>query len=132
MEKRIELLEERVSRIELLEERVSSLEKEVAAFAALRTAGHAEVGSPVLPEPKHKCDWHEHRANAGEAVSVSGIQETNLNSWLDQLRNTLYSEDSRPLDAFEGKIRAYWQCIEVTACRTKANRFFFLRCKQCG
>ena len=115
-------------RTELLEARISSLEKEVAA---LRQAEQADVGSPVLPEPKHTCDWHEHRANAGEAVSVSGIQETNLDSWLAHLRNTLYSEDSRPLDAFEGKIRANWQRIEVTACRTKANRFFFVRCKLC-
>ena len=78
----------------------SSLEKEVAA---LRQAEQAAVGSPVLPEPKHECDWHEHRANAGEAVSVSGTQETNLDAWLDHLRNTLYSEDSRPLDAFGGQ-----------------------------
>ena len=135
MQKRIELLEARRidsdamnKRIELLEARVSRLEKELAA---LRQAEQAEVGSPVLPEPKHTCDWHEHRANAGEAVSVIGIQETNLNSWLDHLRNTLYSEDSRPLDAFEGKIRANWQRIEVTAGRSKANRFFFVRCKLC-
>ena len=62
---------------------------------------------------------------------MSGIQERNPNSWLDHLRDTLYSEDSRPLDAFEGKIRAHWQCIEVTACRTQANRSFHVRCKKC-
>ena len=32
----------------------------------------------------------------------------------------------------EGKIKANWECIEVTACRTKANRFFHVRCKQCN
>ena len=31
----------------------------------------------------------------------------------------------------EGKIKANWERIEVTACRTKANRFFHVRCKQC-
>ena len=116
----------------LLEARISSLEQKVAA---LRLADQAEVVpevvSPELPEPQHPCDWHEQRANAGEAVSVSGIQERSPNSWLDHLRNTLYSEDSRPLDAFEGKIRAHWQCIEVTACRTQANRSFHVRCKKC-
>ena len=82
----------------------------------------------------HECDWHEHGADAaplGAAVAVSGTQETNLQAWLDHLRNTLYSEGSRPLDAFEGKIRANWQRIEVTAGRSKTNRFFFVRCKLC-
>ena len=97
------------------------MEKEVAA---LRQAEQAAVGSPVLPEPKHECDWHEHRADAaplGAAIAVSGTQETNLQAWLDHLRNTLYDNDSRPLDAFEGKIRAWsrmsWTRREVGGSR---------------
>ena len=83
----------------------------------------------------HECDWHEHGADApplGAAIAVSGTQETNLQAWLDHLRNTLYDNDCRPLDAFEGKIRANWQRIEVTACRARANRFFHACCKQCA
>ena len=112
---------------------MSSLEEE--EVAALRKAEQVAVAAPVLPEPKaHECDWHEHGADAaplGAAIKVSGTQETSLDGWLAHLRDTLYSEDSRLLHAFEGKIRANWQRIEVTAGRTKANRFFFLRCKQC-
>ena len=85
MEKRIELLEERVSRIELLEERVSSLGQQVSSLekevAALRQAGQAAVASPepnaacapLLAQPPHghACEWHEHRPDAGD-VSVDG------------------------------------------------------------
>ena len=139
-------------RTELLEARISSLEKEVAA---LRQAGQAAVASPVLPEPKaacaplpaqipqpsvacapvpphgHECAWHEHRPDAGDPVSVSGNQEKDVDAWLAHLRHTLYSGDSRPLDSLESKIKANWERIEVTTCRSKANRFFHVRCKRC-
>ena len=62
---------------------------------------------------------------------MSGTQEKDIDAWLDHLRNTLYSGNSRPLDTLEDKIRANWERIEVTACRTKAKRFFHVRCKQC-
>ena len=48
------------------------------------------------------------------------------------LPSTLYSLDTRPLDAMGRRITAYWGCIEVTACKTQANRFFCVQCKQCG
>ena len=125
-----------VKRAQQMEERISCLEEEVAALRQARQADQAAaVAAPVLPELKaHGCDWHENRAHSaplGEAIAVSGVQETDPNAWLAHLRDTLYSEDSRPLDAFEGKIRAHWQCIEVTACRTQANRSFHVRCKKC-
>ena len=63
---------------------------------------------------------------------MSGTQEKDLDAWLSHLRSTLYSGDDRPLDTLEGKIRANWERIEATACRTKANRFFHVRCKQCN
>ena len=35
------------------------------------------------------------------------------------------------MDLLDPRIRANWHRFEVTACRTKANRFFHVRCKQC-
>ena len=61
-----------------------------------------------------------------------GRQEEDSDTWLAHLRSTLYSSNGRPLDMIEGKIKANWERIEVTACRTKANRFFHVRCKQCN
>ena len=130
MEKRIELLEERVSRIELLEERVSSLEKEVAVLRLPPAPEPKAACAPLLAQ--HACEWHERRPSAGAAVSVVGRQEEDSDAWLAHLRSTLYGSDERPLDMLEGKIKANWERIEVTACRTKANRFFHVRCKQCN
>ena len=93
------------------------------------------------PEPKaacapllaqHACEWHERRPSAGAAVSVVGRQEEDSDAWLAHLRSTLYSSNERPLDLLEGKIKANWERVEVTACRAKANRFFHVRCKQCN
>ncbi len=128
--KRIKLSEERVSRIELLEERVSSLEKEVAVLrqAAVASPEPKAACAPLLAQ--HACEWHERRPSAGAAVSVVGRQEEDSDAWLAHLRTTRYSSNERPLGTLEGKIKANWERIEVTACRTKANRFFHVRCKQ--
>ena len=132
MVKRIKLSVEPISRTELLEERVSSLEKEVVVLrqAAVASPEPKAACAPLLAQ--HACEWHERRPSAGAAVSVVGRQEEDSDAWLAHLRSTLYSSNEHPLDMLEGKIKANWERIEVTACRTKANRFFHVRCKQCN
>jgi len=62
---------------------------------------------------------------------VSGNQEREADEWLGHLRNTLFDKDSRVSDQLEDKIKHVWPHIEVTVCRTQANRFFCVRCKKC-
>ena len=116
-------------RIEKLEARVSILEEEVAAFPAFRKAEQAAGAASVLPEPKaHECAWPERRADApplGEAhvcawhqdpadapprpaLPMDGSPAKDPDAWQAHLRSTLYSLDSRPLDAIGSKITANW------------------------
>ena len=63
---------------------------------------------------------------------VDGHQEEDSDVWLAHLRTTLYSSNQHPLDMLERWISDHWEQLEVTACRTKANRSFYVRCKQCN
>ena len=58
--------------------------------------------------------------------------QPDMEAWVSHLRPTLYQSGERPLNALEIHIRANWDNIDVTACRTPANRFFHVRCKQCN
>ena len=120
-----------------MEKDVASLEKEVVALrqAAVASPEPKAACAPLLAQPPHgmhePCEWHEDRPDAGDDVSVEGHQEEDSDKWLAHLRATLYSSNQHPLDMLDGRIRARWGRIEVTACRTQANRFFHVRCKDC-
>ena len=122
-------------RIQLLEERVASLEKELASLRQAQM-GQATEASPEpkaseKPSALPQCSWHDSRPNAMEGVSVAGVHEKDMEAWLAHLRSTLYRENSKPLDQLEVKIRPNWERLEVTGCRTQANRFFLVKCKFC-
>ena len=119
--------------------------KELAAWRKAAQQAKAvavpALPAPVRPEPKapeskaHECDWHERGADPAQQcvkVPVEGTQERDVQSWLDHLRGTLYVKDTGRFDAFEHLIRNYWERMEVTACRTQANRSFHVRCKKCN
>ena len=50
---------------------------------------------------------------------------------MSHLRSTLFEKDGRACDRLEVKLRVVWERIEVSSCRTKANRFFCVRCMKC-
>ena len=51
--------------------------------------------------------------------------------WLHHLRNTLFVDDTRILDKLEDRIKGSWPYIQVLACKTRANRFFYVCCIKC-
>ena len=63
-------------------------------------------------------------ASTGEPVGKA-------DDWLHHLRNTLFVDDTRILDKLEDRIKGSWPYIHVLACKTRANRFFYVCCKKC-
>ena len=57
--------------------------------------------------------------------------EPDMEAWFSHLRSTLYQSDERPLNALVEKIRANWNNVDVTFCKTPASRCFRVCCKQC-
>ena len=61
----------------------------------------------------------------------SGSHETNLEDWTNHLPATLFADDADKGNAFYAAMRKLWTSMEVMACRTQANRFYFVRCQRC-
>ena len=63
-------------------------------------------------------------ASTGEPVGKA-------DDWLHHLRNTPFVDETRILDKLEDRIKGSWPYIQVLACKTRANRFFYVCCMKC-
>ena len=78
------------------------------------------------------CDqWHESRPHAKHVDASTGEPVGKADDWLHHLRNTLFVDDTRILDKLEDRIKGSWPYIQVLACKTRANRFFYVCCMKC-
>ena len=62
----------------------------------------------------------------------NGQVETDLSYWISHLESTLYQDDTKKSNALWSALRPVWHHFETTTCRTKANRFYMLRCRACN
>ena len=129
MEKEVRFLQQTA------EERVSSLEQKDLGIAADATDVYPSMNveqEAAQPSHGHECEWHEPRPEKEDVYVGGAWLQSDMEVWFSHLRDTLYQSDDGPLNALEDQIRANWERIDVTACRTPANRFFHVRCKQCN
>ena len=113
-------------RIVILEALVQALEEALAASQHPR----AELRE-AAPHPSPCGQWHEHRPHANHINVSNGEAEGQVDDWLSHLRSTLFQNDTRVLDQLEDNITNIWPDMEVLDCRTKSNRFLYVRCRQC-
>ena len=104
------------------------------------------VGAPLSPaltapqsesksqgEDEDDCRWHKHKPESAVDPDYDGIVEKDADVWIHHLGSTLFAENSRTLYKILDRIRPVMmrdKC-RVTACRTKANRFFHVQCLKC-
>ena len=120
-------------------ERIGNLEAQVQALqeATCHAPQPAVVArdAPQLagvPGDAPPCDqWHESRPHAKHVDASTGEPVGKADDWLHHLRNTLFVDDTRILDKLEDRIKGSWPYIQVLACKTRANRFFYVCCKKC-
>ena len=85
-----------------------------------------------VPGDAPPCDqWHESRPHAKHVDASTGEPVGKADDWLHHLRNTLFVDDTRVLDKLEDRIKGSWPYIQVLACKTRANRFFYVCCMKC-
>ena len=120
-------------------ERIGNLEAQVQALqeATCDAPQPAVVArdAPQLagvPGDAPPCDqWHESRPHAKHVDASTGEPVGKADDWLHHLRNTLFVDDTRILDKLEDRIKGSWPYIQVLACKTRANRFFYVCCMKC-
>ena len=61
----------------------------------------------------------------------SGWRQKDLDNLSIHLSATLFADDADKSNAFYAAMRKLWTSMEVVACRTQANRFYFVRCQRC-
>ena len=68
----------------------------------------------------------------GLTLNTWGVVEKDADDWINHLGSTLFAHNSKTLYKILDRIRPVWggKC-RVTACRTKANRFFHVQCLKC-
>ena len=86
----------------------------------------------AAPHPPPCDQWHEHRPHANHINVSNGQAEGKADEWLNHLRSTLFENNTRVLYQLEDNIKNLWSYMEVLACRTKTNRFLYVRCRQCS
>ena len=94
--------------------------------------------SPALTAPQSEaddepCRWHKYKPESVVDPDYEGIVEKDADVWIHHLGSTLFAENSRTLYKILERIRPVMmrdKC-RVTACRTKANRFFHVQCLKC-
>jgi len=89
--------------------------------------------TPVAAEQqslKPPC-MHQKGSVLSMPLTQMGTRENDLESWTSHLDSTLFSGCAQKSNAFFFAMRNCWSSMEATACRTKANRFYYVRCKHC-
>ena len=93
--------------------------------------GAIPVPSPTTQMP---CTHHgQGTCSAQQAMSFAGAEVTEVWKWHAHLSATLFSSNTTKGDAVANRLTATEASnFIITSCRTKANRFFHLRCRTCG
>ena len=92
--------------------------------------GAIPVPSPTTQMP---CTHHgQGTCSAQKAMSFAGAEVTEVWKWHAHLSATLFSSNTTKGDAVADRLTAAQAGnFIITSCRTKANRFFHLRCRSC-
>ena len=92
----------------------------------------------AIPEPspttQMPCTHHgQGTCSAQKGMRLAGAQETDVWTWNAHLNDTLFSSNTTKGAAVADRLTATEaRKFIITSCRTKANRFFHLRCRTCG
>ena len=94
--------------------------------------------SPALTAPQSEsddeaCRWHKHKPDSCVEPDYEGVVEKDADDWINHLGSTLFAKNTKTLYKILERIRPVMmkdKC-RVTACRTKANRFFHVQCLKC-
>ena len=93
--------------------------------------------SPVVTAPQSEsddeaCRWHKHKPDSCVEPDYAGVEEKDADDWINHLGSTLFAKNSKTLYKIRRRIIPVWRDkCRVTACRTKANRFFHVQCLKC-
>ena len=60
-----------------------------------------------------------------------GTTEPDVHHWMDHLHSALFHYDSRYWNAIRDNLIAQWRHLKVEACRTSANRYYYVECTRC-
>ena len=93
--------------------------------------------SPVVTAPQSEsgdepCGWHTHQPDSCVEPDFMGSVEKSADDWINHLASTLFVQNTKTVYKIQSRIAPVWgdKC-RVTACRTKANRFFHVQCLKC-
>ena len=93
--------------------------------------------SPALTAPQSEsddeaCRWHKHKPDSCVEPDYAGVVEKDADEWINHLGSTLFAKNTNTLYNIGRRINPVWgDKGRVTACRTKANRFFHVQCLKC-
>ena len=90
----------------------------------------ASESAPVVTKP---CGWHKHKPDSCVELDCMGVEEKDVDDWINHLGSTLFQWNSKPLYKILTRLRPVHkeQKCRVTACRTQANRSFHVQCLDC-
>ena len=83
------------------------------------------------PPPPPQCAHRKGSVLQHPPLST-GWRQKDLDNWYNHLSATLFVDDGDKGNAFYAAMCKLWTSMEVTACRTQANRFYFVQCQHCG
>ena len=93
--------------------------------------------SPVVTAPQSEssdepCGWHKHQPDSCVEPDFMGSVEKSADDWINHLAATLFVQNTKTVCKIQSRIGPVWgdKC-RVTACRTKADRFFHVQCLKC-
>ena len=90
----------------------------------------ASESAPVVKKP---CGWHKHKPDSFVELDCMGVEEKDVDDWINHLGSTLFKWDTKPACKILTRLRPVHtqQKCRVTACRTQANRSFHVQCLDC-
>ena len=90
--------------------------------------------TPVVAEQQfliQRC-MHRQGSELTSPMLYEGKVETHFNNWSHHLGSTLFEHSDQKSWAFHKAMERCWSTMVVTACRTQANRFYYVRCRKCN
>ena len=113
------------------QEEALAAQQERQALAPCLGPASSDEGPQVNTTPP-VCDVGHRQGMTLAGAPPDGKEEQDLYAWGTHLESILYQDNTNKYRAVFAALRPNWHNYKVTACRSQANRFYLIQCRQCS
>ena len=120
--------------MKVMEEKQDAAKEEACSAKERIERLEAEIKRSEPRLNRQACSWHRDKPGSAVEIPYQGDVQKNIDNWINHLCATLFVKNIKVAHNIWAKLKPVHARneVDITACRTIANRFFHVECLECG